>query len=369
MSEQGKKIVIAIGDVGAGHRVPANAIRQAIETLHPGLFHIEIIDFFRIRDPSPLPGGSEATIRSTSKKGFLNRINSGFWHLSNSRWLHPFERHFVRRRCANDYLEMLRREAPDLLITLHPYLSELLGIWRGELGFRHVAVLLELGSPMRASASSTFDLAVSPTESATQRLCQMGAPRSRIATGLFPFRPSLLSCRSRAEMAKELNLDPDKPVFLLCGGGISIASSSKLLKMLTVAGRQVVVLCGKDQRFLDSFRESFPESRSVRAIGFTDRVQDYYSLADLVITKPGASSVIEMELLGKRCLLTAPVGPQERGNLDYALQNPNFRYIGHSHTFLDSAIETMLLSPPSFSSRRRTSEPEELAARCLSLVL
>lgn len=364
----GRKIVIAIEDVAAGHRVPAIAIQEAIESLHPGQFEIEIVDFLKYRDPSPLPGGSEGSVRVTSTNNFLNSVNSAFWHLSNSRLFHPYERHFIQKRCGNHYRDLIKRKAPNLLISVHPYLSELLGSWREDLSFQHAAIVLELGTPMRSSATDTFDLLVCPTELAAQRLRRMGTPDTKIVKGLFPFQSGLSSARSRSEMANELGLNPAKPILLLTGGGVSTASVAKHLDSLDLRHFQIVVLSGKDERFTETLRQNYVENETVRIVRFTNRIMDFYALADLVIAKPGASTVMEMELLSKRCLLTSPAGPQENGNVEYALQSPNFRYIGRSSRHFDTIIEDMLVSPPTSDSRRRQEETEELATRCLSLI-
>lgn len=364
-----KKVLIAIGDVASGHRVPAIAIRDAIENLYPGRVTIEIVDFFQSRDPSPLSGGSAKTVRLMATNRFLSSINSAFWTLSNSRLFHPCEKSFIRKRCGNCYYDILRQKAPDLLITLHPYLSELLGKWRSALSFQHAAVVLELGTPMRASASNTFDLVVSPTELTTRRLRDMGVDVSRIITNLFPFQADLLLGRPRIEMVNELRLDAGKPIQLLTGGGISIAAMDDLLRQLVREERQIVILTGKDRAFSNSLRNIYSGYDSLRVIDFTDRVQDYYSVADLVIAKPGASTVMEMELLEKRCLLTFPAGPQEKGNLQYALQNPNFLHIGSSTSGVDALIEEVLSTSSVTTSRRKLGETKELAAHCLSLIL
>ena len=62
MAKNSKRILIAVGDVAAGHRVPAVAIQQAVNTLHPGSYDIEVVGFFQYRDPFPFTGGSAASL-------------------------------------------------------------------------------------------------------------------------------------------------------------------------------------------------------------------------------------------------------------------------------------------------------------------
>lgn len=368
MAPPRSRILIAIGDVGAGHRVPAAAIRDVIETLHPGRYEVTLVDFFSFRDPSPFPGGSESSVRATSRSAWLSRLNRTFWHLSNSRAFHPFERTFVKQRCARNYFSLLRERSPDLLITVHPYLSELLGPWRDQLGFRHASVILELGTPMRSSASDSFDLAFSPTQETTTQLHRMGAPEKKIVTGLFPFRPDLLTVRSREEVAEELGFDPALPTLLLCGGGSSIAAMRDAITRLVRAGRQLLIATGNNTAFAEKIRRDFPDSRLVKTVGFVENIQDYYALADLIIAKPGASTVMEIGVHGRPCLLTAPVGPQEDGNVRYALRNPRFRLAGSFSPSFDHLVEEMLDSRHGSKTRRRIGETTEIVRRSLSLL-
>ena len=75
---------------------------------------------------------------------------------------------------------------------------------------------------------------------------------------------------------------------------------------------------------------------------FTDSVLELFSIVDVIIAKPGANTVLEIEKVGQRGIFTEPVGYQEVGNVDYLVKNPNFVYIGSDYSSIQKRIEEVL---------------------------
>lgn len=65
---------------------------------------------------------------------------------------------------------------------------------------------------------------------------------------------------------------------------------------------------------------SSPAARSVRVLGFTDRVHDWMRAADVAVTKPGGLTVAEALACGLPLVIVNPIPGQETRNSDYVLE-------------------------------------------------
>src|SRR5690606_11108162 len=84
------------------------------------------------------------------------------------------------------------------------------------------------------------------------------------------------------------------------------------------------------------------DNKKVKILGYINNMHDYLKIADIVVGKPGPATIIESELFDKKMILTRKIGQQETGNIDYALKNPKFRYIGESWNKLENTIQELL---------------------------
>ncbi len=113
-----------------------------------------------------------------------------------------------------------------------------------------------------------------------------------------PARPEILDLPTRAEAAARFELDPEKTTLLVTGGsqgalGLNqlIANSAPLLPEHI----QILHIAGPND--LPRIKEEHPVQRpGYKLIGFCDQMPSAYALADLVITRSGASTLTEISL-------------------------------------------------------------------------
>ena len=107
-----------------------------------------------------------------------------------------------------------------------------------------------------------------------------------------------ISLSEQLNMRTELNLDPNRPVILAMGGGLGaiainnamIANASKLVK----SGYQVVLLAGRGHQV------EVPKAakKYFYAYGFSDKVVEFEQVADVVVTRAGATTMAELAAIG-----------------------------------------------------------------------
>lgn len=340
-------ILLAIGDVGAGHRSCATVIAQAIARRYPSAYHVVIDDFFAAVDPSPL-GDSNRAQRLFARYDVLKRlVNDPVWHLGNTRLGHALTRRYVLRRTLHAFTPRLERHAPDLVVCIHPYLCmSVAAIKRRGGRFRYAVVVTDLASLLRGWADPEAELIVSPSHEATAALVAYGVESSRIVAPLFPLADAAAHTAPRGATLRALGLDPTVSTVLVSGGGSGgRALAQPLERLARRPDRQLIIAAGKDEALARDLRARYDGVRNVRVLGFVPNLPDYFAASDVVVTKPGPSTILELEALAKRTVLTGDLGPQEVGNVRLALQRPLVRSIGRAWRRLPAAIDELLAAP------------------------
>ncbi len=119
-----------------------------------------------------------------------------------------------------------------------------------------------------------------------------------------PVRQSLLE-GNREKGIQHYGLDPAKPVVLSLGGSLGAGALNNAWEancgQLLDKGVQLIWQCGK--RYFESLKSRVKEHPGLRLIPFIENMPDTYAVADLVVSRAGASTISELILLGKISIL------------------------------------------------------------------
>ncbi len=133
-------------------------------------------------------------------------------------------------------------------------------------------------------------------------------PKEKILLTGNPVRQDLLSIAPKTKEAYEFfNFDPNKKTLLIVGGSLGARTINQSiiahLDKLTDSGIQILWQTGKF--YIDGAREAAASSTSPNLLvtDFVSRMDYAYSIADLVVSRAGASSISEICLLGKPVIL------------------------------------------------------------------
>jgi UDP-N-acetylglucosamine--N-acetylmuramyl-(pentapeptide) pyrophosphoryl-undecaprenol N-acetylglucosamine transferase len=134
-------------------------------------------------------------------------------------------------------------------------------------------------------------------------------PKSKIVMTGNPCREELLSPNiTKEEAYTEFNLDPNKKTILVVGGSLGSRTLNKSLfygiEALSESNIQVLWQCGRLYFFeLNMDMVSKGNPKNVHIHEFINRMDLAYKVADLVISRAGASSISELSLLAKPAIL------------------------------------------------------------------
>lgn len=131
-------------------------------------------------------------------------------------------------------------------------------------------------------------------------------PGDRIVLTGNPIRKELLDCSMSPEEARTaFGLDPKLPTVLVVGGSLGARTVNEAMEKeidrLLDSGMQVIWQTGKF--FGDRAEKATRGRKGVVVSVFITDMAKAYAAADLVVSRAGAGSISELELLGKPCIL------------------------------------------------------------------
>lgn len=121
-----------------------------------------------------------------------------------------------------------------------------------------------------------------------------------------PVRADLLNCTlTPAEAKKKLGFDADKPLVLVVGGSLGARSineaMAQALPEITATGARIMWQTGK--LYLNEFAPIAARYPGVKVSAFICDMAVAYRAADLVVSRAGASTISELQLLGQPAVL------------------------------------------------------------------
>jgi len=364
-----KKVLIVLADVGNGHKSAANAITNTFIEYYNDDYELKVIDLFEASDIQPFNSSAETHILISRNKIVENIFNFIFNTLNKKIFFDIFNS-YTLSRMLDECEKIVMNEKPDIVISVHPITSMILkGIKERNNSFKYAVVITDLVSIFRGWADSSADLVFCGTSEAVNTIVRFGVDVNKIHYPLFPINPSLKDFKSKDTMLKILNLDETKLTILITGGGQGTVLLKDAIKRLANHNKyQVIVICGRSESLIEDLTYEYKNNPSIKILGFVNNIQDYLNLSDLIISKPGPATILEIELFAKKSILTRYIGLQEVGNISYALRNPRFRYIGSDWNRLQSTIDEIIHTKPNEvngSERRSFDECKQIVDRII----
>lgn len=168
-------------------------------------------------------------------------------------------------------------------------------------------------------------------------------PADRIVMTGNPVRRDLLEKAPSAREARQtFALNPERPTLLVIGGSLGARTLNESLesgiRQLVDAGYQVIWQTGKS--FGDRAIQAVKGLKGVVVTKFISDMAAAYAAADLVVSRAGAGSISELELLAKPCILVPSPNVAE----DHQTKNAKALADKHAAAMIpDSEAKTRLI--------------------------
>ena len=145
---------------------------------------------------------------------------------------------------------------------------------------------------------------------------------------------TVVSDSEKLALRQKFGFDPNKKLVLLAGGGEGLPGTLKIINqcILHKADFSVAVVCGRNKplrRSLNILAKA--NSRlDLHVFGFVDFMDSLIKMSDLVVSKAGASTVMEIVSLRKPVIINTYIHGQELGDMRFVVRNKAGFFIRHS---------------------------------------
>lgn len=320
-----KKILVLTVLAGMGHVRAAEAICEGIRQVSP-----ESIVW--LKDPLEKEPKKQRFINNFYV--FMARHMPYIWgYFYNSRLISGVYspiRWYITKRYAALIAQNIREFQPDVIVSTHPFLAAAVGVLKKQTersphpcltgsGKKRLNIpLISVATDFHVhlfGVNRQVDAFVVPCEEMAKYLESQGISSERIAVEGIPVSPRFSIPIEMTAAKESLGFDKDMPIVLILSGGFGIGPVLNLLEAFkNIKGNfQLAIIIGRDEKLREKAEAITKDfNYRVKVFGFVNNMEEFMSMSDVIITKPGGMSV--SEALAKRvplCLMQAIKGQEE----------------------------------------------------------
>ena len=306
------KVLVTYASAGAGHRRAAEAVYDYLKNNRKELA-LELVDIIPFTNPF---------FNFFYNSGYPFLVHYATWLWGLFFWLTEFR--LTRWICRKSsliinyfgcckFVNYLIKEEFDFIISTHFLNSELAANLKrkNKIQAKLITVVTDFGvHPFWVSAGT--DLYVAASGLTRDKLLNMGVAGERIQASGIPFSPSFMKTQNRAQLAERLGIDGNKFTVLLMTGSFGSGPLEEIAESLC-ARAQVLVVCAKNKKLFDRLKKRNLEN--VKVFGFVDNAEELMAVSDVIITKPGGSSIAEFLNMELFPIFISAIPGQEQENI------------------------------------------------------
>lgn len=320
-----KKIMILYASVGGGHFRAADGVRAYIEENYKNKYEVVMVDALNYTNKviDKIVISSYVNMARYSPKLWSKIYQMGEEHYSVSNFSNA-----VQKLLSQKLFNLFKEKEPDVVISTHPFITEMVASLKKKkkTSAKLAVILTDYASHRFWEMKPEFvNLYFVANEEMKYSLVHSGINEAKIHVTGIPVRPEFLKKHDRKALLEEFDLEEDKPIFLVFGGGAyGMSDASVLFKSILDLKEdiQVIAIAGKSEKTRDSFKKLALESdKKVVILGFTDKVPDLMSIADFVVSKPGGLTTTEILVSNVPFVIFNPVPGQEEENSNFLTNN------------------------------------------------
>lgn len=170
------------------------------------------------------------------------------------------------------------------------------------------------------------------TDKMRWKMLAAGLPENSIVVSGIPIDPVFYEKKSAVSLKDKYRVPDNARVILALSGGQGLAKLEKIILTMMAFSKPSVIfaIAGSSDGLLKKLKKIDPSAQiDLRVVGWTDAIDEYMRVADVIITKPGGMSTTECITLQKPIIAISPIPGQEEHNAEYILEN-GFGVIAHT---------------------------------------
>jgi UDP-N-acetylglucosamine:LPS N-acetylglucosamine transferase len=292
------RVLILTASVGAGHDRPAQTLAAQLEREEPG---VEVVT----EDCLVAMGRAVMFVSEDAPRLGFYRFqwlwDVGFWLVAENSRTRELSQRLLTRVGAPGLLRLIDRIDPDVIVSVYPNVTEVLGRLKrsGRLQRPVVAAITDLAA-MHYWASRGVDVHLVTHPESIPEVRTIVGPDPPVACVHGFTLPEFRERRSQEGARRSLGLPDGGRVVLVSGGGWGVGDvGGATAEALLVPGVSAVVcLCGRNESLRSALQARFAGETRVRVEGFTEEMPEWMAAADALVHSTGGLTVLEALMRG-----------------------------------------------------------------------
>ena len=320
-----KKIIIAYASYGGGHLKAAANIKEYIEENYQDC-NVVLFDSMKyINRVIDKVCGSTYSKITTNLPWFWRQI---YYHTQDP----IFEKIMSLSNKILSYKlgKLFKKIKPDIIISTHFFVGHMCSILKkkGKIGSILANVITDYGEdPYNEwiSGYEYIDYIFVAHNDIKIKLTQKGVPENKVFDTGIPISNKFLTTFDKKEIFEELEFNENKKTILFFGGGELGLGKTKTIEIFNALitnfdNIQIIVISGKNETLRKEFEKIVAQNNKnnkIKIYGYTNKVAEYMSVSDMVITKPGGLTTTESLVSGLPIIVINPIPGQETENAEF----------------------------------------------------
>jgi len=337
-----KRIILMYISEVSGHRSATMAIEKAVKTLEP---EAEILNINAFNYTNPI---SEKVI---------NRIYMEVIKRTPKLWDYLYDnpsvvksldkiKKSIHKSNSPKLKKLFDKFNPDLIVCTQAYPCGMVADYKKTyaVDLPLVAVLTDY-IPHAYWVYDTVDYYITPSEDVSERLEKKGVDPARIKSYGIPFDHKFNQPLNKEEIFRKLNLNPQKPVVLIMGGGQGLGPIKTIVKSLEKVKHDIqeLIVTGTNNKLLRSLKRKIKRyKKDIHLFGFVQDIHELMRISKVIISKPGGVTTAEVLSMGLPMVIVKPIPGQEVNNTNFLTSKGAAIEVGQPkevHQVIDELLE------------------------------
>lgn len=354
-------ILIFYASYGGGHLNAAKAINEYIKKHYKDV-HVELIDCMKYVNK---------TIEKVTTKAYNQMAKKAPWawgRIYSDSQKGPLA-HITSRSnkiMAIKLLRLLREKQPDLIISTHPFGSQMCSYLKrkGKIHAKIATIMTDFAPHDQWLVGSDFtDYYFVAHDKMKKYLIRKGVDKDCIFPTGIPLSSKFLKSYDKEKILKELNLKSGKKTILFFGGGEFGLGKTRTVEIFEGFVRyckdmQIIAIAGKNEKMklaFDKIVSNYKRQNSIIVFEYTSQVPEFMSVSDLVVTKPGGLTTTESLASHLPMVVINPIPGQEEKNAKFLVKNGIAIWIKKEDN-IEESLKNLFSDPEKLETMKENTE-------------
>ena len=321
------KVIIFYASYGGGHLNAAKSIQECILNNYKEI-DVELIDCMKYVNIT-IEKITTAAYRGMAKKApwawgriYADSQKGPLAHITSR----------SNKIMAIKLLKLLREKNPDLIISTHPFGSQMCSYLKrkNKIHAKIATIMTDFAPHDQWLVGSDFtDYFFVAHKKMKDYLISKNIDERKIFDTGIPISNRFLVDYDRNSILKELKFDNSKKTILFFGGGEFGLGKTRTVEIFECfvklfKNTQIIAISGKNEKMRNAFEKIVEENNrtdSIKVFEYTKQVPEFMSISDLVVTKPGGLTTSESLSSNLPMVIINPIPGQEEENAEFLEEN------------------------------------------------